>query len=119
MSQHHMLKNEYVAQNFFGFKDIQGDVLQGIVWRVLDFIIPAILACLYVWWLPKFVTNPAYKCEANYKIDRRIIKNEAELRLSSSERKKTEAQTKETAAKIESAKKKEEMKQVSPEEEWG
>lgn len=118
MSQYHILKNEYVARYFFGFSNIQGDFWLGLGWRVLGFIIPAILAYLYVWWLPKFITNPAYKREANYKIDRRIIKNEAELRLSASEKKKTEAETKETSAKIESAKKKEEMRQINPEEGW-
>ena len=118
MSQYGILKNEYVARFFFGFSNIQGNFWLGLAWRILGFIIPALLAYLYVWWLPKFVTNPAYRREANYKIDRRIIKNEAELRLSNSERKKTEAKTKETTAKIESAKKEEEMKMLSPEEEW-
>ena len=118
ISQYGMLKNEYVARFFFGFSNIQGIFWPSLAWRILGFIIPALLAYLYVWWLPKFVTNPAYKREANYKIDRRIIKNEAELRLSNSERKKTEAKTKETTAKIESVKKEEEMKMLSPEEEW-
>ncbi len=118
MSQYGTLKNEYVARFFFGFSNIQGNFWFGLGWRILGFIVPALLAYLYVWWLPKFIINPAYKREANYKIDRRIIKNEAELRLSNSERKKNEAKTKETTAKIESAKKEEEMKMLSPEEEW-
>lgn len=106
-----MLKNEYLAEYFFGFMQ-SGEWDWGIfIWKILGFLIPAALAYAYVWWLPKWVLNPCYKKEMEYKVDRRIIKNKAEKRLTDSETKKVES-------KIELLQKQDEAKNINPEEEW-
>ncbi len=111
MAQYHMLKNEYLAKYFFGFVRLENWDWGIFVWKALGFVIPAILAYVYVWWLPKWVLNPSYKKEANYKVDRRIIKNEAEKRLADSEVQKVES-------KIELLQRQEKARELSPEEEW-
>lgn len=111
MAQYNMLKNEYLAKYFFGLIQLEDWDWGVFTWKVLGFLIPVALAYLYVWWLPKWVLNPSYKREVNYKIDRRIIKNEAEKRLNESETQKVES-------KKELLQKQEEVHNMNPEEEW-
>lgn len=111
MSQYGILKNEYLAKYFFGLIRLEDWDWGIFIWKTLGYLIPAVLAYVYVWWLPKWVLNPSYKKEANYKIDRRIIKNEAEKRLNESETQKVES-------KIGLLQKQEEAKAIDPEEEW-
>lgn len=111
MSHYNMLKNEYLAKYFFKLIRLEDWDWGIFIWKALGFIVPAVLAYIYVWWMPKWVLNPSYKKEVNYKIDRRIIKNEAEKRLNKSETQKVES-------KIELLQKQEESKNISPEEEW-
>lgn len=116
--KYNMLKNEYLAKYFFGLVYNNEWQISSLLWKIGGFVIPAILAYIYVWWLPKFVLNPSYKKDIQYRTDRRIIKNNEEKRLSESERAKTEATVKETDAKIELQQKKEKVKELSSEEIW-
>ncbi len=111
MSQYDMLKNEYLAKYFFGLIRLEDWDWGIFIWKALGYLIPAILAYVYVWWLPKWVLNPCYRKEVYYKIERRIIKNEAERRLNESETQKVES-------KRELLQKQEEVNNISPEEEW-
>lgn len=118
LQKYNMLKNEYLAYYFFGI--VYNGVWDWglILWKLGGFIVPLLLAYLYVWWLPKFLINPSYKKEIDYKIQRRIIKNTAEKELTNSEREKTEASVKETEAKITLAQKQEEIDDLDPETNW-
>lgn len=111
MSHYDMLKNEYLAKYFFGLICLEDWDWGVFIWKTLGLIIPAALAYVYVWWMPKWVLNPSYRKEVNYKIDRRIIKNEAEKRLNESETQKVES-------KIELLQKQEEVQSIKPEEGW-
>lgn len=111
MSQYGILKNEYLAKYFFGLMQLE-DWSWGIfAWKILGFIMPAALAFIYVWWLPKWILNPCYKKEIYYKIERKIIKNKEEKRLNESETKKVESE-------IELSQKQEEAQSLNPEEAW-
>lgn len=112
MSQYGMLKNEYLAKYFFGLIRLEDWDWGIFFWKALGYIIPAVLAYVYVWWLPKWVLNPSYKKEINYKIDRRIIKNDAEKRLNESETQRVES-------KIELLQKQEEVHDIKPDDDWG
>lgn len=111
MTKYGLLKNEYIAKYFFGIIYNNEWDWGLILWKIGGFIVPLILAYIYVWWLPKWILNPSYKKEVNYRIDRRIIKNEAEKRLVKSETKKVES-------KIELLEKQEEMHDIDPEIDW-
>ena len=112
MQQYGIMKNEYVAKYFFG-------IGQDNFWNwILGVIIPAVLAFLYSWVLPKIVINPTYKREVKYKVDRKIMRAEEEKRLITAETKKTEAKSKDVAAKIELDKVKTEAAKTNPEIKW-
>jgi len=111
MTQYGMLKNEYLAKYFFGLIRLEEWDWGIFIWKALGYLVPAVLAYIYVWWLPKWVLNPSYRKEVNYKIDRRIIKNEAEKRLNESETQKVES-------KIELLQKQEEAHDMSPDDDW-
>lgn len=112
-----LLKNEYVNKYFFGFdwSNILAihnlEILQG--WAI-----PAVLAYFYIWWLPKFVINPAYKREINYKKDRELEKLKADKKRQDEERKLIEKQTATEEAKIELADKKAEASEKDPYMDW-
>jgi hypothetical protein len=106
--QHGLLKNEYVNKYFFGF-DWSNILTIHNLDILLGWIIPAGLAYFYIWWLPKFVINPAYKREIGYKEQRRIEKTKSEKRIQDEERKLIEKQTATEEAKIELADKKAEV----------
>lgn len=106
--QHGLLKNEYVNKYFFGF-DWSNILTIHNLDILLGWIIPAGLAYFYIWWLPKFVINPAYKREIGYKEQRKIEKTKSEKRIQDEERKLIEKQTATEEAKIELADKKAEV----------
>lgn len=123
MEQYGLLKNEYLAQNFFGFR--MQDSFYGWASEIIMFLLPFILAYLYVWWLPKLVINPCYRKETKYKIERRIIKMEADREISLAEKNVTTAKAetvKAEAEKVEAqtalANAKQEALQKSPEVIW-
>lgn len=112
MDKFGLLKNEYVHKYFFGMQ-------QENFWNwILGIIVPAGLAFLYVWILPRFLINPSYKREIKFKVDREIMKINEEKRVSIAERKKTEEESKEMSAKVELSKKKFEAAAVDPEIKW-
>ena len=112
MEKYGMLKNEYVHEYFFGINwDNPWPWLAGLV-------IPAILACLYVWVLPKYVFNPSYKREIGFRVDRQAMKINEERRLISVEMEKTEEMSESIAAEIELEKSKIEASKVNPELKW-
>lgn len=112
MKKYGLLKNEYIAQEFFGFH------AQTISWElcyeVIIFFLPFILAYLYVWWLPKFITNPSYKKETEYKIKRRIIKLDADRKVEEAEAQRTKATTKKVKETTKLAEAKRELMQNDP-----
>lgn len=70
-----LLKNEYVNIYFFGYSGWND-------WSFyLGFIAPAILAVVYIWYLPKYVLIHAFKKEREHKFDKQkvIIDNEIEI----------------------------------------
>ena len=88
-----MLKNEYLNQFFFGnFCDYD-------FW--IRALLPFFLTAFYIWAMPWLIINRAYKKQVNDRVDREIIKEEAQQKLI----KKQKATTKE-----ESALKKEQVK---------
>lgn len=103
--QYGLLKNEYVNKYFFGF-DLSNICAVHNLEILLGWVIPAVIAYFYIWWLPKFVINPAYKKEINYKEQRRVEKIKSEKRIQDEEKKLIEKQTATEEAKIELADKK-------------
>lgn len=103
-----LLKNEYVNKYFFGF-DWSNIVTIHNLEILLSWVIPAGFAYFYIWWLPKFAINPAYKKESSYKEQRKIEKIKSEKRIQDEERKLIEKQTAAEEAKIELADKKTEV----------
>lgn len=68
-----MLKNEYLNQYFFGnFCDYD-------FW--IRTLLPFFLTWFYIWVMPKLIINRAYKKQINDRVDREIIKEEAQQRL--------------------------------------
>lgn len=106
--QYGLLKNEYVNKYFFGF-DLSNICAVHNLEILLGWVIPAVIAYFYIWWLPKFVINPAYKKEINYKEQRRVEKIKSEKRIQDEEKKLIEKQTATEEAKIELADKKAEV----------
>ncbi len=100
-----LLKNEYVNKYFFRF-DWSNILTIHNLEILLGWIIPVVLAYLYIWWIPKLIINPAYKKETVYKEQRRIEKIKSEKRIQDEERKLIEKQTATEEAKIELADKK-------------
>ena len=100
-----LLKNEYVNKYFFGF-DWSNILTIHNLEILLGWIIPVVLAYLYIWWMPKLIINPAYKKEINYKEQRRVEKIKSEKRIQDEEKKLIEKQTATEEAKIELADKK-------------
>ena len=111
--QHGLLKNEYVNKYFFGFDWLNVFTMHNLG-ILLGWVIPAGFAYFYVWWLPKFVINPAYKKEVNYKEQRSLEKIKSEKRIQDEERKLIEKQTATEEAKIELANKKAEVSESNP-----
>lgn len=115
--QYGLLKNEYVNKYFFGF-DLSNICVVHNLEILLGWVIPAVIAYFYIWWLPKFVINPAYKKEINYKEQRRVEKIKSEKRIQDEERKLIEKQTAAEDARIELAKKKAEASKKDPTIAW-
>lgn len=115
--QHGLLKNEYVNKYFFGFNWSNILTIHNLE-ILLGWVIPAGFAYFYVWWLPKFVINPAYKREINYKKDRELEKLKAEKKRQDEERKLIEKQTAAEEARIELANRKAETSKKDPTIAW-
>lgn len=115
--QHGLLKNEYVNKYFFGFDWSDFLTIHNLE-ILLGWAIPAALAYFYVWWLPKFVINPAYKKEVNYKEQRKIEKIRSDKRIQDEEKKLIEKQTAAEEARIELANKKAETSKKDPTTAW-
>ena len=115
--QHGLLKNEYVNKYFFGF-DWSDFLTIHNLGILLGWAIPAALAYFYVWWLPKFVINPAYKKEVDYKEQRKIEKIRSDKRIQDEEKKLIEKQTAAEEARIELANKKAETSKKDPTTAW-
>ncbi len=68
-----LLKNEYLQKYFFvNFCDL-------CFW--IRNVLPFFLTWFYIWIMPKIVINRAYERQINYKVDRAIIKEQAQQRL--------------------------------------
>ncbi len=103
-----LLKNEYVNKYFFRF-DWSNILTIHNLEILLGWIVPVVLAYLYIWWMPKLIINPAYKKETVYKEQRRVEKIKSEKRIQDEEKKLIEKQTATEEAKIELADKKAEV----------
>lgn len=111
-----MLKNEYIYKYFFDLNGLPNDVWH-IVWIILGYIVPFVLAILAVWVLP-FVTNKAYKKELEDRIGRRLFKVKAEAVLEDAKRKGIEKQAKTVEAEGDLAKKQASLSRDNPEIQW-
>lgn len=116
MEKYGLLKNEYLSQQFFGLP--ASNCPCDWILAIAKFIIPFVLAYLYVWWLPKIVTNPCYRKETEYKTERRVIKMRADRKVSEEEERMTRAKTKNLEALTALAVARQENKQKDPEEAW-
>lgn len=116
MDKYGLLKNEYLNQYFFGFR-IQEDVW-GWLYEIIIFLAPFVLAYLYVWWLPKFVTNPCYKRETEFKVDRRIIKLQADEKVAEQSAKKTKAEVAEVNEQTKLTEARRKAVEKNPETKW-
>ena len=103
-----LLKNEYVNKYFFRF-DWSNILTIHNLEILLGWIVPVVLAYLYIWWMPKLIINPAYKKETVYREQRRVEKIKSEKRVQDEEKKLIEKQTATEEAKIELADKKAEV----------
>lgn len=106
-----MLKNEYLNQYFFG------NICDYDFW--VRTLLPFFLTWFYIWVMPKLIINRAYKKQINDKIDREIIKEEAQQKLIKEQKETTKE---EIAIKKEQVKLAEENKKLedkSPEKIWG
>ena len=105
-----MLKNEYLNQYFFGnFCDYD-------FW--IRTLLPFFLTWFYIWVMPKLIINRAYKKQINDRVDREIIKEEAQQRLIKEQKETTKE---EIAIKKEQVKLVEETKKLedsAPEKIW-
>ena len=112
-----LLKNEYVNKYFFRF-DWSNILTIHNLEILLGWIVPVVLAYLYIWWMPKLIINPAYKKETVYKEQRRVEKIKSEKRIQDEEKKLIEKQTVAEDARIELAKKKAEASKKDPTIAW-
>ncbi|MBQ6461187.1 hypothetical protein IJJ36_02000 [Candidatus Saccharibacteria bacterium] len=105
-----MLKNEYLNQYFFG------NICDYDFW--VRTLLPFFLTWFYIWIMPKLIINRAYKKQINDKIDREIIKEEAQQKLIKEQKETTKE---EIAIKKEQVKLAEENKKLedkTPEKVW-
>ena len=105
-----LLKNEYLRQYFFG------NICDVDFW--VRAIMPFFLTWFYIWIMPKLIINRAYKKQINDKVDREIIKEEAQQKLI---KKQKETTKEEIAIKKEQVKLAEENKKLenkTPERIW-
>lgn len=115
--QYGLLKNEYVNQHFFGFDWSNIFSVNNLVFLV-GWLVPAFLAYAYVWWLPKWVINPAYSKEIKYKTDRKIKRIKEEKRISDQEAALIEKKIDATDKEIDLVKKQAQVAEQNPELRW-
>jgi hypothetical protein len=106
--KYRLLKNEYIYQNF-------EELHPGSFLFWFSTIMPFILTYLYVWWVPKFFINPAYKKQIIYKNERRKFKIEEENKLLSLKSDSIKEESKNTEAMIQLESKRNELNDMNPE----
>lgn len=66
VDKYNLLKGEYIYEYFI---ELHPDSF----WFYFCSLMPFLLTYLYIWWVPKFVINPAFKRQLKYKNERRCI----------------------------------------------
>lgn len=76
-------KDKYIEDNFFGWRPKEYDYLGDwvLVVKPAKFALSVLFAWVYIWYLPKWVLNKAYKKDIEYKYERKNMKIEKEYEL--------------------------------------
>ena len=105
-----LLKNEYLQRYFFGnFCDFD-------FWART--LLPFFLTWFYIWILPKLLINRAYKKQINDKIDREIIKEEAQQKLIKKQKETTKEEVAAAKEQVKLVKENKKIEDETPEMTW-
>lgn len=105
-----MLKNEYLNQYFFG------NICDIDFW--IRALLPLFLTWFYIWIMPKLIINRAYKKQINDKVDREIIKEEAQQKLIKEQKETAKEEVAATKEQVKLVRENKKLENETPEKIW-